>query len=63
VRERTADRLGTGRRAAPAGRRGRLTAATSALYGPATLVGIIAPGVAALLFKVLSVPSVLVSTR
>jgi hypothetical protein len=43
--------------------RGRLTAATSALYGPATVVGIIAPGVAALLFKVPSVPSVLASTR
>jgi len=37
----------------------RLTTATSALYGPHTVIGIIAPGIAALLFKVLSVPSVL----
>ncbi len=37
----------------------RLTAATGALYGPVTVVAIVAPGVAALLFRVLSVPSVL----
>ena len=37
----------------------RLTTASSALYGPHTVIGIIAPGVAAVLFKVLSVPSVL----
>jgi MFS family permease len=37
----------------------RLTTATSALFGPSTVIGIIAPGIAALLFKVLSVPSVL----
>jgi predicted MFS family arabinose efflux permease len=37
----------------------RLTTASSALFGPHTAIGIIAPGIAALLFKVLSVPSVL----
>ena len=43
--------------------RDRLATATSALFGPHTAVGIVAPAVAALLFKVLSVPSVLDSTR